>query len=77
MRCQHALGQWEPICQLAADVSGDPDLPDEDRAELAKLGASAAWKLRRWEDMSHYCSQMRKETFETDFFAAVLSVHER
>jgi FKBP12-rapamycin complex-associated protein len=83
MRCLHALGDWEPLCQLARDTWGSAQLDDErgdelsmqNRAEVARLAAAGAWNLRLWGEMEHYCASMPADTVETSFFRAVLAVH--
>jgi len=76
MRCQHALADWEGLCELAREEWSSNRMQAADaRAEVARLAAAAAWNLRQWEEMAFYSEFMRKDTVETDFLCAVLSVH--
>jgi len=76
MRCQHALGEWAPLCRLARDTWHSGMLQDvEMRGEVARLGAAAAWNLRLWDDMEAYCASIPKVSFHFNFFQAVLAIH--
>jgi serine/threonine-protein kinase mTOR len=76
MRCQHALGEWGALCQLAREKWRSGELEDADmRAEVARLAAAAAWNLRLWGEMEHYCASIPKDSFDSNFFRAVLAIH--
>ena len=76
MRCLHALGEWGPLCQLVREKWRSRQLEDADlRAEVAKLAAAAAWNLRLWDEMEHYCTSIPKDEFHSNFFRAILSIH--
>ena len=76
MRCLRALGEWERLAQLSADLwarSEDAGV----RRELAPLAAAAAWRLGRWEFMEHYVQAMDEEGTECNFFRAIVGVRRR
>ena len=54
MRCHHALGDWQTLCELARETWPSPQLSADaaSRAEVATLAAGAAWNLRNWCDAS-------------------------
>ncbi|KAL1495778.1 hypothetical protein AB1Y20_016640 [Prymnesium parvum] len=76
MRCQRALGEWGPLCQLARDKWQSAQLEDaEMRAEVARLAAAGAWNLRLWDEMELYCASIPNDSVESCFFRALLSIH--
>ena len=76
MRCQHALGEWGSLCQLVREKWRSHHLEDDElRAEVAKLAAGAAWNLRLWDEMEHYCASIPKGSFALNFFRAILAMH--
>ena len=79
MRCHHALGDWETLCNLAQDTWRMEELEHDisSRAEVARLAAAAAWNLRKWDEMELYCASMPEDNAETSLFRAVLAVHTR
>lgn len=73
MRCLHALGEWE---QLAAQVDEYwANATNEERQEIAGMGAAAAWSLNEWDSMDDYIATMRDDSPERSFFKAIILVH--
>ena len=73
MRCLHALGEWE---QLAAQVDAYwANATNDERREMAGMGAAAAWSLNEWDSMDDYISAMKGDSAERSFFKAILAVH--
>ena len=73
MRCLHALGEWE---QLAAQVDGNwANATNEQRREMAAMGAAAAWSLNEWDSMDDYIAAMKGDSPDRSFFKAILAVH--
>ena len=77
MRCHHALGDWETLCDLARDTwrSDELERDQTSRAEVARLAAAGSWNLRQWQEMARYCACMPDGKVETSLFRAVLAVH--
>lgn len=76
MRCQHALGQWGPLCDTARLKWHSPDLSDPAmRAEVARLAGAGAWHLRLWSEVELYCMSIPKDCVEANFFRALLAFH--
>eukprot|EP01083_Nonionella_stella_P022317 61746_1 len=57
MRCLRALGEFERLSYLAADLWQRADEASVHR-QIAPLAASAAWQLSRWDDMDRYVQKM-------------------
>lgn len=73
MRCLHALGEWE---QLAAQVDDYwPNSTNEERREMAAMGAAAAWSLNEWDSMDDYIAAMKGDSADRSFYKAILAVH--
>lgn len=73
MRCLHALGEWE---QLAAQVDENwANATNEQRRDMAGMGAAAAWALNEWDNMENFIASMRGDSPERSFFKAILAVH--
>lgn len=73
MRCLHALGEWE---QLAALVDENwANATNEQRREMAGMGAAAAWSLNEWDNMDDYIASMKGDSPERSFYKAILAVH--
>lgn len=73
MRCLHALGEWE---QLAAQVDEYwPNASNEERREMAGMGAAAAWSLQEWDSMDDYIAAMKGDSPDRSFYKAILAVH--
>jgi len=76
MRCQHALGEWAPLCRLAREQWRSGRLHDaEMRGQVAILATAGAWNLRLWDEMKEYCASIPKDCVEFNFFRAVLAIH--
>ncbi|THH04859.1 hypothetical protein EW145_g5218 [Phellinidium pouzarii] len=73
MRCLHALGEWEG---LAAQVDENwANATNEQRREMAGMGAAAAWSLNEWDSMDDYIAAMKGDSPDRSFYKAILSVH--
>lgn len=73
MRCFHALGEWE---QLAAQVDDYwPNATNDERREMAAMGAAAAWSLNEWDSMDDYIAAMKGDSADRSFYKAILAVH--
>ena len=73
MRCLHALGEWE---QLAAVIDENwANATNEQRRDMAGMGAAAAWSLNEWDNMDDYIAAMKGDSPDRSFFKAILSVH--
>ncbi|KAL5537169.1 TOR1 [Sanghuangporus sanghuang] len=73
MRCLHALGEWE---QLAAQVDENwANATNEQRRDMAGMGAAAAWALNEWDNMENFIAGMKGDSPERSFFKAILAVH--
>ncbi|KAI5120260.1 hypothetical protein M0805_004596 [Coniferiporia weirii] len=73
MRCLHALGEWE---RLAAQVDENwANATNEQRREMAGMGAAAAWSLNEWDSMDDYIAAMKGDSPDRSFYKAILSVH--
>ena len=90
LRCLHALGCFEELCDGAKALSihvhaveGQVDNHDVWMTEVQRLGANAAWMLGQWDDMENFVDSgsIRKRhdiQLENDgtFYEAVLAVHQ-
>ena len=74
MKCLHALGEWD---QIAAQMKTHwSNSNQERRIEIAPMAVAAAWSLREWDSMEQYISTMSRESPDTHFYRAILSVHQ-
>lgn len=72
-RCWHALGDWESVGELAAQVW--PDLPNSVQAAVVPLAAAAAWSEGNWDRMTAYVERVPEATPEGAVFRAVLAIN--
>ena len=73
MRCLHALGEWE---QLAAQVDEYwANATNDERRDMAAMGAAAAWSLNEWDSMDDYIAAMKVDQPDRSFYKAILAVH--
>lgn len=72
-RCWHALGDWESVGELAAQVW--PDLPSSVQAAVVPLAAAAAWSEGNWDRMAAYVERVSEATPEGAVFRAVLAIN--
>ncbi|EJD07323.1 atypical/PIKK/FRAP protein kinase [Fomitiporia mediterranea MF3/22] len=73
MRCLHALGEWE---QLAAQVDENwANATNEQRRDMAGMGAAAAWSLNEWDNMDDFIAAMKGDSPDRSFYKAILAVH--
>jgi FKBP12-rapamycin complex-associated protein len=76
MRCLRALGEWDRLSQLSADLwtrTEDQNI----KREVAPLAAAASWRLGQWNEMEHYVKSMNDEEAEGNFFRAIVGVRRR
>ena len=89
MRCQHALGDWSSLSDLAAaawaEVPHGGAFSEQGLSEVAELGAAAAFSLAlhartdsaastRWLDVERYTDGMRRQSAERSFYKAVIEL---
>lgn len=73
IRCLHALGEWEKLARCVASYW--ENATDEERTEMARMGAAAAWSLSEWDSMEEYVAVMPETAIQKSFYKAVLAVH--
>ncbi|KAG9508887.1 Serine/threonine-protein kinase mTOR, partial [Fragariocoptes setiger] len=73
LRCYENIGEWDSLYKLATDTW--PQFGEPDRQEVAKVAASAAWALRKWDGMTRFTSAIKDNTVDSAFYKAVLAVH--
>jgi FKBP12-rapamycin complex-associated protein len=73
MRCLRALGEWEKLASLAAEVW--VTAPSERQHEAAPLAAAAAFHLHRFEQLSQYAAALPVDTVDGAWYRAVVTLH--
>ncbi|EGG15157.1 protein kinase [Cavenderia fasciculata] len=73
MRCLHALGEWERLSLLSADLWKTAS--ESTRTAIAPLASAAAWNLSSWDSMDEYARAMSLDSIEGSFYRAILEVH--
>eukprot|EP00644_Phytophthora_capsici_P000839 jgi/Phyca11/109030/e_gw1.16.2.1 len=77
MRCLEALGKWEELGALAAQVWAALHSPERTTAlrRVAMLGARASWCLSQWDSMTQYVTESDEDVTELSLYQSVLAVH--
>ena len=73
VRSLYALGRWNDVFNLVSGkwVRCTPDI----RRAIAPLAAGAAWSLARWDSIEQYINGMTPNSFDQEFYNAVLCLH--
>jgi FKBP12-rapamycin complex-associated protein len=74
LRCLRALGRWELVANLTAQVW--PYCNKRLRSQLAPLGAAGAWHMEAWSSLDMYCSAMDPSVGDRPFYDAVSCIHQ-
>lgn len=72
LRCFHALGEWNQALQLTSNLWQECDTLL--RAQIAPIGAAAAWHTEMWSDLETYWSAMDRSSGDRAFYSAVSSI---
>jgi FKBP12-rapamycin complex-associated protein len=73
MKCLQGLGEWEALSQLAREKWESVD--DDVKRVIAPTAAAASWGLGYLDEIEEYVSAMKKESADSSFFRAILSIH--
>ena len=73
LRCWHALGDWDALGTLAAEVWSK--VPVDVQEALIPLAASAAWSEGNWDRMAAFVEKQAESTAEGAVFRAVLAIN--
>lgn len=73
-RCWHALGDWDALNGLAAEVWDQ--VPSTVQGSFTPLAASAAWSVGDWDKMRAYIAPQSPTSLEGALFRAVLAIHD-
>lgn len=73
LRCYEHIGEWGDLYKLATECW--PRFSPRDQQEVARVAASAAWNLRKWNSMDSFTKAMKENTVDSTFYHAVLEVH--
>lgn len=73
MRCLEALGEWVDLYSLASEKW--PDASESNRQKMARMAATAAWGLEKWDSLETYTKHIREDTTDAAFYKAVIAVH--
>lgn len=73
MRCLEALAEWGHLHQIACEKWGTSS--DENRTDMARMAASAAWGLGQWDSMEEYMCLIPRNSYNGAFYRAVFALH--
>ncbi|XP_048736860.2 serine/threonine-protein kinase mTOR-like [Ostrea edulis] len=73
MRCLEALAEWGQLHQIACEKWGTSS--DENRTNMARMAASAAWGLGQWDSMEEYMCLIPRNSYNGAFYRAVFALH--
>lgn len=73
MRCFEALSEWQKLNNLSQQVWPNSDA--EQKTQMAKLTATAAWGLNQWESVKEYASHINTESSDYAFYQALIHVN--
>ena len=73
MRCYNALGEWDSLAELSAELWQRHESEEATLAKVAPLAAAASWNLGQWDRMAQYV-QILKDDVQGTFFRAILSI---
>ena len=73
MRCYNALGEWDLLADLSAELWSKHETEEGTLAKIAPLAAAASWNLGKWDKMARYVNIL-KDDVQGTFFRAILSI---
>eukprot|EP01117_Protostelium_nocturnum_P014316 TRINITY_DN5444_c0_g1_i3.p1 TRINITY_DN5444_c0_g1~~TRINITY_DN5444_c0_g1_i3.p1 ORF type:complete len:2209 (+),score=787.54 TRINITY_DN5444_c0_g1_i3:161-6787(+) len=73
MRCLHALGEWDRLATLSAEIWKDSSQSVKKKA--APCASSCAWNMGNWDLMAKYVDGIEHNSVESGFFHSVLAIH--
>lgn len=73
MRCLEALGEWVDLYALASENWSDSS--EVNRQKMARMAATAAWGLEKWDSLEEYTEHIKEDTTDAAFYKAVIAVH--